>query len=342
MKKGRRKSKKYWWLKTERIFRAIRKRKRTVKALKNKNIVGTIASSQPQTTDYPAEHAYTHVFPSDCRFLKNTDIVSVQINEIISHAHEEERLKTVRLDLSQVEHIDQAMTVILLTVINYLNGMGISIFGRAPKNNEARKILIDGDFFSHVNSGMKVIHTGKDVICRGNDKSNQNAYAEQIENIVEHLTGKRRPCWSLYNILGEIQLNSVEHSSKERAFKNWFMSFHYEADRCVVALADIGTGVIGSLNLLLKQEIFRTIQRQTDSEVLLNLFKGKYQSSTREANRNNGLPDIYCDVVGNNRAHLTVITNKAFLDLNRGASRNLTVNFPGTFYLIEVTEKHLL
>ncbi len=332
---------KYWLLKEKRIQRDIRKRKKRAK--KHNRLKSSVTPHDFRRSRFCEDNTVLrHSFPKNCEVLDNTDAFSAQLNKILFKVRSNRHLKLVVLDLTRVEKIDQAAIVTILTLINYLNCRMINIYGYAPMNEYAKRKIEEAGFFHHVNSSKSVMKVGKDVIfSRGNDKSNQNMFARQIENIVEHLTGTKGPCGSLYNILGEIQLNSIDHSSQNSEHKNWFMSFHYEKGKCTIAMADIGTGIINSLDLLLKQEFYNKIMLRSHSQILIDLFKGKYQSSTKLPNRNNGLPDIYDAVVNNNKAELTVITNKAFLDISGNKSRNLSVDFPGTFYLIKVTKQHV-
>lgn len=80
---------------------------------------------------------------------------------------------------------------------------------------------------------------------------------------------------------------------------------------------------------------------ETPADILKNMFAGKYQSSTREKNRNNGLPDMVPRVKSNYLNNILVVSNNAIYDFSGKSTRTLNNSFPGTFYLIEITEENI-
>ena len=118
------------------------------------------------------------------------------------------------------------------------------------------------------------------------------------------------------------------------------MSVHYEDSSAMIMMADIGKGILGTLNMILKQKVYEQLANNEPHETLKKLFEGKFQSSTRDPNRNNGLPEMMERVSRNYIKNVIVVTNNAVLDLNGKLSCKLNISFPGTFYLIEVTKEN--
>lgn len=306
-----------------------------------------IVSNSNKTTKRNNSEARTfntlrYTLPKKSIFYNNEENFSLVINDILNKLKPFNRNQILILDLSEVTDIDHYAVLVLLTLVNYLNIKNVTVSGNIPKNSYALKILEESGFFSWVNTGHKFIKKGEDLIYTiGKNSADQNSYADCIYNIMKHLTGISQKYQPLYTVLGEIQINSIEHSNKKGDAPNWFMSVHYEQDKCIITMADIGKGIVNTLNLLFTQRTMRIIKGFGHGEILLNLFKGKYQSSTREPNRNNGLPDIYSIVKDNKITNLSVISNKGCVFLPQDRAGNLKINFPGTFYRIEIS-KHTI
>lgn len=288
----------------------------------------------------------TEVFPQDCRFFDNLDSLIELIKRIIRRASscEKPKIKIVKFDLSQVKLLDTATINVILALANYLGIIGITVKGNYPVDKSALQILINSDFFSIVESGRKVpIRKNKDdiYILSGNNKTNQDGISAAIHKIMNALGVSEKNYSPLYNTLGEIAGNSVEHANKVISAKNWFLSVHIEENRAMIMMADIGKGILSTLNLLLKQEIYRVVVKQLPHETLLKLFKGHYQSSTREENRNNGLPDMWQRVCDNYLRNIIVISNNAILDFSGKMTKTLNNPFPGTFYYIEIDKENI-
>ncbi len=280
--------------------------------------------------------------PEDFRFMDNYDSFTSTLNGFIDEFNSKfDSRKDVYIDLSSLKKIDNAGIIILLTLINYFNRLGKTVQGHAPNDEQTLRVLEDSDFFTFLKPNWKVHKKSKDKIA-GFDVVNTDVIAPHVENVMQHLTGFKDKYMPLYNALGEIQLNSIEHANKDDATrKNWFMSFHYEDDKCIIMMADIGKGILGTLDLLLKQKVIALLKAQQDSETLYKLFKGDYQSSTLDPNRNTGLPGIFEDVSKKYLGKTYVISNKASVELSTGKTSDLNVNFPGTLYSIELSKDNI-
>lgn len=282
-------------------------------------------------------------FPSDCRFIKNYDNFNRLVNDIIDKSNDQnlQPIEWFDFDLKDVTLLDSAAINVLLTLVNYLSLFGFRVKGNVPGNPDASNFMAKSGFFAMVKSSRKVPDTDDHFFTlAGNNKTNQDAIADEIHNIMYHLTGEKISYQPLYNTLGEVAGNSVEHSNKEKTYKNWFMSVHYEDSSAMIMMADIGKGILGTLNLLLKQKVYEQLANNEPHETLKKLFEGKFQSSTRDPNRNNGLPEMMERVSRNYIKNVIVVTNNAVLDLNGKLSCKLNISFPGTFYLIEVTKEN--
>lgn len=266
------------------------------------------------------------------------------MNNIIRRVKSRNDQKICRFvfNLSNIKQIDSAAINVILTLVNYLNILGIKVVGNIPKDDEARNKLINSGFFTKVKTN-KEFSKPRDKIFNlsGDAQTNEEAIGAEILSICKYLLGYERPYSPLYNTLGEIAGNSVEHANRLLSNKNWFMSVHYEEGKVIIQMADIGKGIIRTLNLLLKQEVLRFLNRREPHEVLENLFRGSYQSSTREKNRNNGLPEMLERFKSEYINNVIVVSNNAVFDFSNRLSCSLNHSFNGTFYSIEITRENI-
>ena len=290
------------------------------------------------------ENIITVNFPADCRFIDNFESFNKLINDIIDKSRDVKLnpIERFEFDLTRVTKLDSSAINVMLTLANYLNLSGFNVRGSVPIDTEARDFMVNSGFFAMVRSSRKIHPTDDHFFTlSGNNQTNQDAIANEIRNIMQYLIGESVSYQPLYNTLGEIAGNSVEHANKDNLYKNWFMSVHYEESKAIIMMADIGKGILGTLNLLLRQRVYNLINWNKPQETLKKLFEGEYQSCTREPNRNNGLPEMMELVNKNYIKNVVVVTNDAVLDFKGNSSCRLNISFPGTFYLIEVTEENI-
>ena len=285
------------------------------------------------------------ILPSDSRFIDNTDVIIEFIKSIIKEAENATAASAmeIRFDLSKVERLDEAMINILLTLVNYLDILGYDYIGNFPINKECRDMLVKSGFLNHVETDVAIKSTQDTIftLC-GDNQTNDKAIGEEILKITHVLTDENHPYPPLYTTLGEIAANSVEHANADIRKKNWFLSVHYESDRVIVMMADIGRGILGTIGCLCNEVSSDTsVGTQSPTDILKDIFAGNFQSSTLEANRYNGLPDMVPRVKASFLNNIVVISNNAFFDFSGKATRILNNSFPGTFYLIEVTTENI-
>ena len=285
------------------------------------------------------------ILPADSRFIENIDAISSFVKSIIDKVESDIRdtPQGIFWDLSNVTNLDEAMINLLLTISNYLGILGYDYVGNFPKDNTCRTRLEMSGFFKHVKTSATV-KPSQDCIftLSGDDKTNDEAIGAEIKKIIKSLIGESESYQPLYTTLGEIAANSVEHANADKQKKNWFMSVHYEQNRVLVMMADIGAGILKTMNLLWPQKVMNDLKNKSSDDILKNMFAGKYQSRTREKNRNNGLPDMIPRVQSNFLNNIIVISNDAVYDFSGVFTRTLNVSFPGTFYLIELTKANII
>jgi len=162
-----------------------------------------------------------------------------------------------------------------------------------------------------------------------------------VKDVVNHLTGENKYSLSVKTIILEICGNSIEWASTEN--KQWLLGVKYETERVFFTVTDVGKGILETLYRKFTKRFFDTFK--TDDEILKGAFNKKYGSSTKELNRNKGLPAVKTNFEQGTINNLRVLTNNVALqfgdDSNSKTFGKGSPRFKGTFYQWEMTKECL-
>lgn len=263
------------------------------------------------------------------------------INEKVKEIHYKCQ---VSFDLSGVINADNEAIGLLLALVNSLSLHKVRSFGNLPYDNDALEIFTSSGFLEQVRSmrGSKSASKDSFIVQRGFSRTEPRLISREIRKIMFHLTGMATKYQPLYTLITEVISNSIEHANKNNSDKNWVLSVHYAENSVRIMIADIGIGIMATLRKRLRQSLVDTLTQKDDISILYNLFDRKYQSSTFEENRNQGLPKIKDMYDKNFISNLNVITNRVRLDFNNTSSVILTNNLQGTFFSLELNNQNIL
>lgn len=321
----------------------IKRQRNIMRNLSGKSVSDSVDRNLQSSIDRHFSVKKTITLPQNCNFLEGIEELFEVINSLKRLVDSEDSSITdIYFDMKGVVQIDSASINIIISMSHYLNRIGINVKGNLPMDEVAKQKVIKSGFLNLVTTRLPVPETDDHIFTlSGNDRTNLDPIADEIKRICQHLLNHAQPYQPLYDTLGEIVANSVEHANEDVNDKNWYMSVHYDNDEAVIQMSDIGRGILGTLDLLLKQEIVNKLSLQRPHDTLKKLFEGKYQSRTREPNRNNGLPlmlERYKDSFIDN---VIVVTNNALYDFSDSLSRTLNISFPGTFYSIRIAKRNI-
>jgi anti-sigma regulatory factor (Ser/Thr protein kinase) len=266
--------------------------------------------------------------------LKYPEEVIRFINGI--NAHLKNTRIEIKFDLSNIIFIDIGAICLLLSKLNELSGKGIKYWGTFPKDNDCKQFIEDSGFLDRMrdrSNGKPFLKTNKNLILnRGSDKTDNTQMAEEIRKAVKHLTDEENNYKPIYSIIQEICANSIEHANEQPHEKNWLFTTSYLENQVIFTMADTGEGILKTI----KRKFLKQIKEFGDSptDILMNTFDKKYESRTKESNRNKGLLKIRKTAAEAYIENLIVITNNVFLDFDNypQGSKKLKTNFKGTFY----------
>jgi hypothetical protein len=277
--------------------------------------------------------------------MRNPESVIEFVNSVSDGVVSHNDKCKVSFDLRNIKTVDNGAIGLLLTLVNALAHRRIRSLGNIPFDESARFIFENSGFLDCVQilqGQKKDKSTDNFIVQSGNNKTNNAIVGKEIKKIVAYLIGEPSAYPPLYSLIGEMISNSIEHANHLQTDKNWLFSIHYDNDKVVLMVTDIGKGILKTLRKKVVQKWKDSVKFKSNVETLYDLFDKKYQSSTFEKNRNKGLPRIKECQDNNIISNLCVITNNVYLDFNRTNSRVLSTNFHGTFYSWELTKENII
>lgn len=286
--------------------------------------------------------------PKDFRLLKNTE-ECVLFFKKVRNRHKaflnKQGMLEVHIDLSGVEHIDFASTMMLDAICDELSNTSpfCNVWGNSPKRRECSQYLIESGFLNN-----KVDALGHEYGNVGNcdnmkiERGQVKLEDEHIQKVVDmekhickHVTGQEGRLYKHIEMIKEICGNTVDWSGAKR--DQWSYGLKFEDGKVIVVALDLGKGILESISRRFFDYVKDLLDQHTHVDILEGAFNRKYGSSSKRKNRNRGLPSIKYACEKGYIKDLTVITNNVVLDFtNPQNSKKFYWNrkraFDGTLY----------
>ena len=236
------------------------------------------------------------------------------------------------MSLKNVEKIDYGTISVLTAINDDLKFKRVTLQSILPDNETCRNFMIEAGYLNNLydSKGKRFPKAEKSELIffeKGFGKlsvKDNIAISNTVKNVVKHLTGELNQCLSVKSIILEICGNSIEWGGTEN--RQWLLGVKYEPLHRKFSL------VLG--------DIFRM---KTGAEILRGAFDQKYGSSTKEANRNKGLPAVKHNFEHEIIRNLKVLCNNVILHFdNESLSKTFEKGkprFKGTYYQWEMTNE---
>lgn len=257
----------------------------------------------------------------------------------------------VVMSLKNVVKIDYGTISILKAVTDDLKCKKILLLGDFPCDNKCKQFIVESGFLNNmINSKTKqpfelnVVKSELIFFEKGvgqlSVKDNKKI-SSTVKNVVRYLTNEYTQCLAVKTILLEICGNSIEWGGEGN--NQWHLGVKYEDEKVIFTVTDIGKGILKTLHKKFAQSMADFVMNRKSHEILFGAFEKKYGSSTKEINRNKGLPSIKknfeIDVIRN----LKVVTNNVILHFDL-PERSISFEkskfwLKGTFYQWEMTKE---
>lgn len=254
----------------------------------------------------------------------------------------------VEVSLKRVEKIDYAAISVLTALSENLKKDKIE-FGLINSDNRlVKKMLFYSGMLNHFydESGKKVNVSVRGELINLKDGCGIlkvceiRAVTESLKRVIEKIDYPEHQRISLLRMLRRVIMeicgNAVEWGYG-RKDKKWILGIYKEQNQeFIVTFTDIGDGILKTLNRKTQDVIMDLLQFNKSIDILMRAFEKKYGSSTREPNRNRGLPMIKQKLMQIEGSNLVVLTNDALVNFsNLKESKDLKelhAHFHGTFY----------
>ena len=282
--------------------------------------------------------------PSDFRLIENTEKCLLFFRNIRSEEYISTRrnIKFVIMSLKEVELIDYASISVLTAISDDIKYKGIILKGDLPDDTTCKKFMEDSGYLNHLfdskgkpfnkseKSDLIFFEKGSGILS---DDDNRKI-STLVKNVVNHLTGESRYCLPVKTIILEICGNSIEWGGTDN--KQWLLGVKYEEENVIFTVTDVGKGILETLHRKYSKKLIEDFTRKKNDQILMGAFDKKYGSSTKEVNRNKGLPSVKAKFEQETINNLKVLTNNVILHFdNEPFSKTFehgSPRFRGTFY----------
>lgn len=287
----------------------------------------------------PPPKEFDETAPKDFRFLENTKAC----------AHFFQRIRNagdagkhhIRIDLSRVERIDFASTMLLSAIGEELLNKDCDLRGNSPRRQSCKRYLIESGFYNKMfdRNGRRFQQDNNTefiTVERGQFKLTREHYAafrKLIKHINQHLTEKPSSKRVYSTIIKEICANSIEWSEADKS--QWTIGAKFEVNKVIIVILDLGKGILEKLYRDHWDHIKDILSFKNDAAVLYGAFEQKYGSTTQEVNRNQGLPCVKAAFDNGHVKNLKVVTNNSKIDFAKNDKNMFSLtrtSFNGTLY----------
>jgi hypothetical protein len=287
------------------------------------------------------------IAPSDLRLIENTKKCLEFFRDLRSEEFRSKRgkIQVVILSLKEVTQIDYGTISILTAIGDDLKFKGVILRSFLPDHPQCKEYMIESGYLNNLydDNGKPFPKAAKSELmffekgCGRLSDEESRKISLLIKKIVGHLTGIEKYCQPLRTIILEICGNSIEWSGTGN--KQWLLGVKYRDDRVIFTVTDVGKGILESLYRRLSRRFFEAFK--SNDEILKGAFDKKYGSTTKEENRNKGLPAVKANFNQGTINNLKVLTNNVILhfddDTLSKEFEKRTPRFKGTFYQWEMT-----
>jgi hypothetical protein len=197
--------------------------------------------------------------------------------------------------------------------------------GKMPSNRKTRKLLL---------LSYKMIHQNQSLSSNLSDAEKASLVNPAIiDGIVKELRkiGIKNYYFPFYIFLTEIIGNAVEHGIENRKINWWlFQDIDFINKSIKYTFVDMGNGIIKTHK---KAKLPFKYFFLPECRIVLDSFKGRLGSSTKEPNRGKGLPQLMKMIDNEIVSNMLIITNKINLRYKNNCFKSgKNPNFVGTYY----------
>lgn len=244
--------------------------------------------------------------------------------------------RRVKVDFSKVRMLNEATYMLFLAQVEKVNSMyetkrPVFLYG-ILQCSSLTNILIRKKKYLHKRLNIADEKKIDALVHSSIDTS-------QIDEVVKELSkiGIAEYYSPLYDFLIELVGNATEHGLKSHNINWWMYSERNQTDKCInYTFVDMGSGIIRSYRSnKLRYKVM------PDKHIIKSALKGRLGSTTNQAGRGRGLPQINSMVEKGLVSDFVLITNEVSLRYRNGRWEIKSIpNFKGTCYIWNIYKEN--
>lgn len=297
-------------------------------------------------------NGYCSISAPQCFSLIENESKTLDFLEKLARCHNKKKKVLVRLE--GVTKMSADAIVVLLSNMVRFKSSNIDFNGTRPLNAEARNKLEKSGFFDYLYNDFKkqadyVFNNLKSRIYTHGEKTVSSDLADDlIMNASKSLWDEQRRCQGAQKTLVELMHNTYDHASLQKGEKHWWLSVEHDRKNkeVIFSFIDFGMGIYESLenkspdNPLYKAwNLLKKLNPLAKSQVELIrlILEGQlHRSQSGDYYRGKGLAKIYALNKANKISSLCIISNKAYINVEKDDYHSIDNEFKGTFISFKI------
>ncbi len=293
---------------------------------------------------------YKFTAPMIFSLINNREETEIFFNSILDiyakkNSTKSKSFNTMYFDLSQVEKISPDAIMYLIALVNnikYKISKKFFVQGSFPKNEDAKKILIDFGFLNYVNSqsitGIKPKNELIQIIS--GCKVDPDRAAEIIDFIKAHSECNSLQLKKIYTLIIEIMANTVQHAynDNEVLFPNWYICVN-TGNNIEMTILDTGSGIPSTVSGRFKDILYYALPDR-ESRIISSALDGDFRTETKQKYRGKGLPCVVECYNNNYINEMLIISGKGSTILRSNSNdrvlKDSKESFLGTIFLFSI------
>lgn len=282
--------------------------------------------------------------PDVFSFIENPDAAAAFISTIERAAT---RQNKIFVDLRSLTRLTLDACTALRAMLDRVKFMA-SVEGSRPLDARINAMLDETGFFENlrVRGEKKPPHSGRMCSREGNAQRVDPARAkEYVRFAAERTRGPGTKHEASYSNLIECMANTRNHAAGPNAranhgeyYESWWLSVYHDAGTGIsqFAFVDLGVGILKSAKLHPLRRMLLKARTFDPGKTLQMVLDGEVESRTGFAHRGRGLPRIASSCRDGEVRRLVIVSNDAYVDVDKGVQQGLTRELSGTLIYWEM------
>ena len=235
------------------------------------------------------------------------------------------------IDMSNINEMTVDALIYLIALIKNIKKEykgTFSFSGNIPLDEKCSIIVKESGFLDHMQStNIETLISSKKIQIRSGNNVDTKM-SSQICDFIHKITNTtKKDTKILYNIIGEMMNNAVQHAYDEtdEYAQKWLLYVENSENKFKFTFLDTGL----SIPKTIYKKFFSGDYFKSDYKIVVDAFNGYMTSQTKKSYRGKGLPSIKESVIKGDVAKLNVISSKACCEFHECENKNIAYDLDG-------------